>query len=90
MRDILSESRNLARFKKCEICSTLPASIKAMEPPQMEAMEELPFDSKTSEVNLIVNGKSGGITDFNAFSAKAPWPSSRRPELPIRPMSLVA
>ena len=34
----------------------LPASISASDPPQTEAIEDEPFDSKTSEVNLIVNG----------------------------------
>lgn len=32
----------------------------------------LPFDSRTSDVTLIVKGKSLGITGYKAFSARAP------------------
>lgn len=31
-----------------------------------------PFDSNTSDVSLIVNGKSDGITGLKPFSASAP------------------
>lgn len=53
-------------------------------------MSVIPFDSNTSDVKRIVNGKSLGIIGFNPFSAKAPWPSSRLPSGPIRPVSFVA
>lgn len=32
----------------------------------------LPFDSRTSDVTLMVKGKSLGITGYKAFSARAP------------------
>ena len=48
-----------------------------------------PFDSKTSLVSLIVNGKSWGRTDRKDLSANAPWPISLLPML-VRPVSLVA
>ena len=44
-------------------------------------LDELPFDSSTSETTRIVYGKSssGGITGLIARSTKAPCPISRRP-----------
>ena len=38
-----------------------------------------PLDSRTSEVSLMVKGKSLGMTARRPFSASAPWPNSRRP-----------
>ncbi len=57
-----------------------PASIKANDPPQTEAMELEPFDSVISETILIVyaNSSSGGLTCSNARSARAPCPISLR------------
>ena len=49
-----------------------PESKRAKDPPQTEAMDDDPLDSKTSEVNLIVKGQLVGKIAFKAFSAKAP------------------
>ena len=58
----------------------MPASISASAPPQTEAIDELPFDSRISDTTRIVNGESSpsGSTIFTARSASAPWPCSRR------------
>lgn len=50
----------------------------------------LPLDSRTSEVSLIVNGKSVGTIALNPFSAKAPWPISLLWNGAERPISFVA
>ena len=49
--------------------------------PQILACEVEPFDSRTSDTTLIVYGNSSilGITGTNAFSAKAPCPTSLLP-----------
>ena len=61
--------------------SGTPASISASVPPQTEAIEDDPFDSRMSETTRIVYGhfSSLGITGRSARSASAPWPISRRP-----------
>src|SRR4051794_2439361 len=58
-----------------------PASIKLSEPPQTEAIDDEPFDSRMSETTRIAygNDSSEGSTAANARSAKAPCPISRRP-----------
>ena len=58
-----------------------PASMSASEPPQIEAIDELPFDSRMSETIRMVYGKLSfdGMTATRARSARAPWPISRRP-----------
>lgn len=50
----------------------------------------LPLDSNTSEVSLMVKGKSLGTDGIKPFSARAPCPISRLPIGPIFPVSLVA
>ena len=62
-----------------------PVSINARVEPQTEAMEEDPFEDRTSETSRSVYGKSdsGGITGSKARSARAPWPISRRDALRI-------
>jgi len=48
--------------------------------PHTVAMEEDPFDSRTSETTRIVYGKASleGSTGRMALSASAPWPISLR------------
>ena len=46
--------------------------MSAMLPAQTLAIEELPFDSRTSHVTRIVKGHDSGTTGFSAFSANAP------------------
>ncbi len=55
-----------------------PASIRERLPPHTVAIEDEPFDSKTSETTLMVYGKSSlpGRTGMIALSARAPWPTS--------------
>ena len=58
-----------------------PASIMAKQPPQTDAMEDEPFDSVMSETTRMVYGKSSGSGRMakSERSARAPWPTSRRP-----------
>src|SRR5687768_8781170 len=60
--------------------SGTPASKRASDPPQTEAIDEDPFDSRMSETIRIVYGKSSnaGRTLCRARSARLPWPISRR------------
>ena len=62
-------------------CSGTPASIIASDPPQTDAIDEDPFDSRMSDTTRMVYGNfsSPGIIDASARSASAPWPTSRRP-----------
>jgi hypothetical protein len=52
----------------------MPASMSASAPPQTDAIDELPFDSRISDTTRIVNGESSpsGSTIFTARSASAP------------------
>ena len=54
--------------------SGTPASIMAIEPPQTDAIEDEPFDSRMSDTMRIVyaNFSSDGITGASARSASAP------------------
>ncbi len=58
-----------------------PASISDSVPPQTDAIDELPFDSRISDTMRIVYGNSfsPGSMRASARSARAPWPISRRP-----------
>ncbi len=59
-----------------------PASNKASDAAQVEAIEDEPFEDIVSDTTRIVYGNSSllvGTTGSKAFSAKAPWPISRRP-----------
>ena len=58
-----------------------PAAINANVLPQILACDVEPFDSNTSDTNLIVygNSSSDGNIGTRAFSANAPCPISRRP-----------
>jgi hypothetical protein len=69
--------------------SGTPASISDSEAPQTEAIEEEPFDSVISDTTRIVYGNSwaGGSTGCTARQASLPWPISRRPGEPMRPVS---
>mmetsp|Transcript_464 Transcript_464/g.1756 ORF Transcript_464/g.1756 Transcript_464/m.1756 type:complete len:384 (-) Transcript_464:1207-2358(-) len=69
-----------------------PASMRASEPPHTVAMELDPLEPSTSEETRTAKGKSrsSGATAASAFSASAPWPTSRRPTPPTLPTSLVA
>ena len=57
-----------------------PASISDREPPQTAAIEEEPLDSMVSATTRRVKGKSAsaGRMGRRDFSARAPWPISRR------------
>ena len=68
-----------------------PASISASVEPQVDAMDDEPLDSMTSETTRMAYGKSSsvGSTGKSARSASAPWPTSRRFGAPMRPVSPV-
>jgi len=57
----------------CDFKGT-PASMRAREAPQTDAIDEEPFDSRMSETIRIVYGNSsfGGSTASTARSASAP------------------
>src|SRR5471030_3021768 len=67
-----------------------PASIRARDAPQTEAIEDEPLDSVISETTRTVYGKSSGfgiIANTPRF-ARRPWPISRRlgePTIPVSP-----
>ena len=69
--------------------SGTPASIIASDPPQTDAIDELPFDSRMSETIRTVYGKvsSPGTIAASDRSARAPWPTSRRPGPRRKPTS---
>jgi len=54
--------------------------------PQTDAIEVEPLEESISETTRMVYGNVswGGITGTSARSARAPWPISRRPGLPVR------
>jgi hypothetical protein len=58
-----------------------PASMSARVDPQVEAIDDEPFDSSVSDTTRMVYGNSSfvGRTGVIARSASAPWPISRRP-----------
>src|SRR5438105_15527764 len=58
-----------------------PQSISARVDPQVEAIDDEPFDSSVSLTIRIVYGNSSfvGMTAPIARSTSAPWPISRRP-----------
>src|SRR5438477_11753089 len=58
-----------------------PASISASVPPQTDAIDEEPFDSRMSLTRRTVYGNwsGAGMTALSERSARAPWPISRRP-----------
>ena len=58
-----------------------PASIIDSVPPQTEAIDELPFDSRMSDTTrtTYANWSFEGSMLRSARSANAPWPISRRP-----------
>src|SRR6267378_5956214 len=58
-----------------------PASMSESVDPQVEAIDDEPFDSSVSLTTRIVYGNSSfvGSTGSRARSARAPWPISRRP-----------
>src|SRR3989344_718469 len=66
-----------------------PPSMRARVEAQMEACEVEPFDAIDSETTRIVYGNFSieGRTIASAFSASAPWPTSRRLVNPARPVS---
>src|ERR1041385_3041357 len=57
-----------------------PASNNESDPPQTEAIDDDPFDSRTSDTMRMVYGNSSnaGSTPWSARSARLPWPISRR------------
>ena len=66
-----------------------PASIRASDEPQTEAIDDEPLDSRMSDTTRIVYGKSSvlGTTGTSARSASAPWPMSRRLGPRMKPAS---
>ena len=66
-----------------------PASISDRIVPHALPIDVLPLLESTSDTTRIVYGKSStlGRTGDTARSASAPWPISRRPAPPIRPVS---
>src|SRR6202158_5617182 len=58
-----------------------PASMSERVDPQVEAIDDDPFDSSVSLTTRMVYGNSSfvGRTGSRARSARAPWPISRRP-----------
>ena len=58
-----------------------PASMSARVDPQVEAIDDEPFDSSVSLTTRMVYGNCSfvGSTGRSARSASAPWPISRRP-----------
>ena len=69
--------------------SGTPASMAASEVPHTVAIEDEPFDSVISETTRSVYGNSwfGGSIGWMARQASLPWPISRRPGEPMRPVS---
>jgi hypothetical protein len=61
----------------------------AKQPPQTFAMDDDPFDSKMSDTMRIEEGKmfSDGIIHESEPFVNAPCPISRRPTVPIFPVS---
>src|ERR1043166_2773004 len=57
-----------------------PASNSDSEPPQIDAIDDDPFDSRMSDTTRMVygNDSNGGNTLCSARSARFPWPISRR------------
>ena len=68
-----------------------PASIRARVAAQVLAIEVLPLEARASATTLTVygNSSSSGSTASSALSANAPWPTSRLPGDPTRPVSPV-
>ena len=66
-----------------------PASIRDSVPPQTDAIELEPLDSKMSLTTRIVYGNSSwsGTTGVSARSARSPCPISRRPGPRMKPVS---
>ena len=69
--------------------SGTPASMRARQPLQMEAIDDEPLEPMISETTRIEYGNSSGSTSAIERSASAPWPISRRPVEPRRPTSPV-
>ena len=61
----------------------IPASIRASDPAQTDAIEDDPLDSKISDTILTVYGQSSGITFLRARCANIPWPISLL-DVPLR------
>ena len=68
-----------------------PASISERLEAHTEAIEEEPLEASTSDTSRMVYGNSSipGITGNSAFSARAPWPTSRRRGPRMNPASPV-
>lgn len=69
----------------------LPALLSASEPLHTAAMELEPWEASVSACRRTMKGKSSssGIMAARAFSARAPWPISRRLGPAILPTSCV-
>lgn len=71
--------------------SGTPAVRSATDPAHTAAMLLLPLLPSVSAETRAQKGKAsgGGISGASAFSARAPWPTSRRPGAPSFPTSPV-
>ena len=69
--------------------SGTPASIIDSEVPQTVAMLDEPLDSVISDTTRMVYGNFSfsGSSGWMARQASLPWPTSRRPGEPMRPVS---
>src|SRR5450759_3185407 len=69
--------------------SGTPASIIASDDPQIEAIDEEPFDSVISETMRSTYGNDSmlGLTACTPRLARRPWPISRRLGPTLRPVS---
>ena len=69
--------------------SGTPAASIDKQPPQVEACDDEPFDSRISETTRTVYGNSSrlGTIGANERRARFPWPISRRPvvSFPVSP-----
>ena len=69
--------------------SGTPASIRASEAPQTVAMEDEPFDSSNlgDDPHRVGKSSCGRQHRMDRAPASLPWPISRRPGEPSRPVS---
>ena len=79
---VASSSSMTSPTETAPTCSArgTPASISAIDPAHTAAIDELPFDSSVSAFTRATNGHASALGSIaaNDFSARAPWPISRR------------
>src|SRR3569832_2099197 len=94
MSDRMAYSPEGSRIRPMAIPDTgdfsgTPASIRARDEPQTVAIDDEPLDSVISDTRRMVYGNSSadGSIGRMARHASFPWPISRRPGEPMRPVS---